>query len=192
MISGIWLSRAPALRASRTHVVSYLTTAIYVFVLRTITLRCFAARARATKSKPAATVSKPSATKSKPSATKTKPGATKSKSPFPPPIEAFQWVSLDSSSRGPPIRRLDRAPRRSGRGTGRRSISTLQAIARFLLFVNQLAPPYSHGGPADLTASPVSPRLDNAGKTTQTLAPALPCRAASRNRWRAGRSSASL
>ena len=139
MMSGIWLSRAPALRASRTHVVSYLTTAIYVFVLRTITLSCFG-WARATKSKPAATISKPS--------------ATKSKSPFPPSIEACQWVSLDSGSRGPLIRRLDRAPRRSRGVTGRRSFSTLQAIARFLLFVNNLAPLYSHGGPADLTASP--------------------------------------
>ena len=46
------------------------------------------------------------------------------------------------------------APRRIEGVTGRRSFSTLQAIARFLLFVNKLAPPYSHGGPADLTASP--------------------------------------
>ncbi len=89
-----------------------------------------------------------------PGATKTKPGATKSKSPFPPPIKACQWVSLDSGSRGLRSAVSTGAPTPSQGGTGRQSFSTLQAIARFLLFVNKLAPQYSHGGPADLAASP--------------------------------------
>jgi hypothetical protein len=68
------------------------------------------------KTKPAETNSKSNATKSKPKATKSKSRATNSKCLFPPRIEIYQLVSVDSGKPGPPLGQSRRGRAVQGRG----------------------------------------------------------------------------